>query len=156
MTYRSKRSCPRGCKPLLAYAYAGTNMKMVRAKERIHRQVEEWRRNPGGVRGGAKRVTRHLIVLINWADSMFRLGTMESTHESLQWYLLAAAVMGPGQPRVAATPASPRALVRDRLGKMRNGQTIDGAKRILPLWDQPIDPALLERADSMGISPDYS
>ncbi len=153
MVDRSRRLCPRACKPLLAFAYAGADKRRVRARERLHGDVAEWRRNPGGGRGSARRVTRQLIALVRWADSVFRQGTVESVNESLQWYLLAAALMGPSpaRPGAAMTSGSPRARVMDRLGKLRNGQTIDGARRKLPLWDPPVDPALLERAAAEGI-----
>ncbi len=41
--------------------------------------------------------------------------------------------------------------IEDRLFKIRNSQNIDGITRTLPLFEPPIDPALLVRAVAMGM-----
>ena len=41
--------------------------------------------------------------------------------------------------------------VTDRLFKLRHCQDIEGAERKIPLWDPPIDPALLVRAAAAGV-----
>ncbi|KAG4435408.1 hypothetical protein IFR05_009115 [Cadophora sp. M221] len=42
--------------------------------------------------------------------------------------------------------------IDDRLFKIRHSQDINGVTRILPLFDPPIDPALLVQATAMGLS----
>lgn len=54
-------------------------------------------------------------------------------------------------------PANPKILtywetVDDRLYKIRNSMNIEGQVRTLPLWDPPIDPGALVRANAMGRS----
>src|SRR4051812_32509784 len=41
--------------------------------------------------------------------------------------------------------------LEDRLFKIRHSQNIDGIQRILPLFEPPIDPALLAQAVAAGI-----
>ncbi|KAA8646770.1 uncharacterized protein ATNIH1004_005445 [Aspergillus tanneri] len=43
-----------------------------------------------------------------------------------------------------------RALIDDRLFKIRNGMDINGRKRTLPLFEPPIDPGALQRAKGPG------
>jgi|GEM_PF-475368 len=47
-----------------------------------------------------------------------------------------------------------RDLIADRLYKIRYCENIDGVFRMLPLWDPPIDPALLVAATAQGLSLD--
>ncbi|KAK0907467.1 hypothetical protein LTR91_021991 [Friedmanniomyces endolithicus] len=44
------------------------------------------------------------------------------------------------------------ATIDDRLFKIRNSQDMNGVMRILPLYDPPIDPALLVQAAAQGLS----
>ncbi|KAL7928800.1 hypothetical protein V8C35DRAFT_317064 [Trichoderma chlorosporum] len=50
-----------------------------------------------------------------------------------------------------------RTLIDDRLYKIRNGLDIDGVKRTLALWEPPIDPAVVVRANALramaGLAP---
>ncbi|KAL3439972.1 hypothetical protein BJX65DRAFT_315247 [Aspergillus insuetus] len=52
----------------------------------------------------------------------------------------------PGNPALASL----RALIDDRLFKIRNGMDINGNKRTLPLYEAPIDPGALVRATGSG------
>lgn len=56
----------------------------------------------------------------------------------------------PNNPKLMAY----RDLIADRLYKIRHCENIDGVFRILPLWDPPIDPALLVAASAQGLSID--
>jgi hypothetical protein len=46
-----------------------------------------------------------------------------------------------------------RMTIEDRLHKIRGGQDINGVARRLPLWDPPIDPAVLVQAVANKLSP---
>ncbi|KAF3055499.1 hypothetical protein CFAM422_012995 [Trichoderma lentiforme] len=59
----------------------------------------------------------------------------------------------PGNPFVVDL----RTMIDDRLYKIRNGLNIDGVKRTLALWEPPIDPAVVVRANALramaGLAP---
>ncbi|KAK5992853.1 Toxin subunit YenA2-like protein [Cladobotryum mycophilum] len=61
----------------------------------------------------------------------------------------------PGQRGYFCVPANPNIvslhnLIDDRLYKIRNGMDIDGNARTLALWEAPIDPGALVRANALG------
>jgi hypothetical protein len=70
--------------------------------------------------------------------------------------LTGAAVL-PGELDGFPIPVNPSLLaiwdkIEDRLFKLRNSLSIDGVFRALPLYQPPIDPALLVRAAALGLS----
>ncbi|WP_437591715.1 neuraminidase-like domain-containing protein [Sorangium sp. So ce1000] len=153
----------------------------------------------------------YLDLLLDWGDSLFRSGSMETIHEALQLYLLAVDLLGPrptfvehkaeaggltyeqlkadldkssnaavtaetvasnvvpwgwrcssARPMIPdfrlyfCIPGNDKLLglwdrVADRLFKLRNCLDIEGVARQIPLFEPPIDPALLVRARAAGV-----
>jgi hypothetical protein len=110
---------------------------------------------------------KYIANLIAWGDQAFRQDTLESIHEATQLYVMAAEILGSRQ-EVPPDPPSNTMLyfcvpendrlvaywdtVADRLFKIRHCMNIEGQVRQLPLFAPPIDPALLVRAQAVGLS----
>ena len=167
-------------------------------------------------------VMKYLDVLIGWGDQEFSKDTTESVNLAIQFYVLAAELLGPKNPEApepeAVSPLTVRQLlsktddlgnafieyensalvgrdkakvlnvramdnqakrtgsiiesmfyfsvprndtlfsywdtIADRLYKIRNSLNIQGVKRTLALFAPPIDPGMLVKARTMGISLD--
>jgi hypothetical protein len=96
---------------------------------------------------------KHIDNLIARGDELFRRETRESINEATLLYITAAEILGQ---RPQALPANDRLrrywnTVADRLCKIRNCLNIEGIQLQLPIFEPPIDPALLVRAAAAGI-----
>lgn len=77
----------------------------------LQEQVREWRANPFNPHAVARLrhvafmkavVMRYVDNLIAWGDQLFRRGTIESTNEATQLYVLAAQILGKRPERIPA------------------------------------------------------
>ena len=82
----------------------------------LREQVREWRDNPFNPHLIARMrtvayqknvLTKYILVLIAWADQLFRQDTIESINEATQLYILAESILGPRPKSVPRKIANP-------------------------------------------------
>jgi hypothetical protein len=96
---------------------------------------------------------KHIDHLIARGDELFRRETPESINEATLLYVIAAELLGQ---RPQALPANDQLwgywnTIANRLCNIRNCRNIEGIDLQLPIFEPPIDPALLVRAAAAGI-----
>ncbi len=88
---------------LALLGYHGDDQKRKEAREKLERQLEQWRQDPfephliARLRLGAYQKTvvmKYIDNLIAWGDQLFRRDTIESINEATQLYILAAEILG--------------------------------------------------------------
>jgi peptidoglycan hydrolase-like protein with peptidoglycan-binding domain len=84
-------------------SYDGSDPEMLKRRQELEAQVEDWRENPfnphlvARLRNTAYQksvVMKYIDNLVAWADQLFRRDTIESINEATQLYLLAAEILG--------------------------------------------------------------
>jgi hypothetical protein len=108
---------------------------------------------PESVSGEMTGVMKHIDNLIARGDELFRRETRESINEATLLYITAAEILGQ---RPQALPANDalqgyRNTIANRLLNIRHCRNIEGIDLQPPIFEPPIDPALLVRAAAAGI-----